>query len=87
MNTSKIAVSAKPIIAKSGAPLVIAPRSSKLLLAVTIPALINPIKAINKPIPTLIALFSCAGIASIILLRSGERVTIRKITPLTGDGH
>ena len=72
----------KPIRASRGAPAVILPKSNRLSLAVTIPALIKPIRAINKPIPTLIARFNCAGIASIILSRSGDRVMNRKIKPL-----
>ena len=82
LNTSRIPVIARPISASSGAPEVICPRSRRLLLAVTIPALSRPIRAINSPIPTLIALFNGAGIALIILSRNGDSVIIRKITPL-----
>jgi hypothetical protein len=75
-----MAVSRRPPNASNcGAPAKL--RESKLLLAVIISALNNPMRAINRPIPTLIADLSEAGIELIILLRRGEIATKRNRIP------
>ena len=51
-------------------------------VAVTKPELMNPMKAMNRPIPTVIASFSSTGTASKIILRRPVAASSTMITPL-----
>ena len=51
-------------------------------VAVTNPELMNPMNAMNRPMPTVIASFSCTGTASKIIFRSPVAASSTMITPL-----
>ncbi|MPN06638.1 hypothetical protein SDC9_153894 [bioreactor metagenome] len=73
----------RPMSASSAGPEIMLPISGTAPPTLTTPTFSKPMRAINRPIPALIALFSGAGIASMTILRSGEMVTSRNKRPDT----
>ena len=69
-------ITATRALPSNGAKPIIVPISLE-----TIPALLNPIKAINSPIPTATAFFKLAGMALIIASLTLKRDRIIKRTP------
>ena len=80
--TTRVPVISKPSKPSSGTGDIISPIVTNVALSLTIiPAFCNPIKAINRPIPTPIALRSDAGIAFTIASRRFDSVIRINITP------
>ena len=79
--SSSAAVKNTPASASSGPGETSLPMSSRLLSAVTMPALIRPDRVISSPTPADSANFSGMGMASSSFSRSGRTVSARNSRP------